>query len=359
MTQDKLNILAWPASSTANRYTEALYAHMRDVKVDDFTPGWGTLLRLPRRRYDVFHIHWLERAFWRDSKAAIIRAVCITVLAAAIIKLRGGVVVWTAHDPVPHNMQGNSFGSGVLAFLWKVYAALLTRMLDGVILLSGTHKAIVIKDRPYLTRRPFAVTPHPHFKGIYPNALSRSDARQRLDLPGDATVLLLLGTIRPYKNAEALIEAFRDLPGEKLRLVIAGKPDSDAYADTLRALARNDNRIRFDFTFVANDELQLFLNAADAVVIPFRNATNSGSVALALSFAKPVAVPDMPVFREVRDIVGDTWIHLMPSGLTPGRLEDVIGWIDQPRPPEPDLDALDWLQIAAQTVAFFRQVSAR
>jgi beta-1,4-mannosyltransferase len=360
VTTGTLRILAWPASSTANRYTEALYANMADVTVDDFTPGWGTLLRLPRRHYDVFHIHWLERAFWRDSKAAILRAVCVTLLAAAVIKLRGGVIIWTAHDPVPHHMQGNSFsGSSVFALLWKVYATLLTRMLDGVILLSNTHKPILIKDRPYLARRPFAITPHPHFKGVYPDTLSRGDARQRLDLPEDATVLLLLGTIRPYKNAEALIEAFRDMPGDKLRLVIAGKPDSDAYADTLRALSRNDSRMRFDFTFVADDALQIYLNAADAVVIPFKNATNSGSVALALSFAKPVAVPDMPVFREVQDIVGENWIRLMPNGLTPGALDSVITWLGEPRPSEPDLDALDWPQIAAQTVTFFRKVSGR
>ncbi|MGE0775806.1 MAG: glycosyltransferase [Sphingomonadaceae bacterium] len=355
----KLKILAWPASSTANRYTEALYANMPGVSVEDFAPGWRALLRMSRKNYDVFHIHWLERAFWRDSKLAIIRAVCVALLAAAMIKLRGGVVVWTAHDPAPHHMQGNSFARpGFFSVLWKVYSNLLTRMLDGVILLSATHRDPLIKARPYLAKRPFTVTPHPHFKGVYANHVSSSEARHRLALPEESTVLLLIGTIRPYKNAEALIDAFRELPGENLRLVIAGQPDSDSYAETLKARVGDDSRILLAFSFIADDQLQLFLNAADAVVIPFKNATNSGSVALALSFARPVAVPDMPVFREVQDIVGTDWIRLMPDGLTRGALEDVVTWLREARPPEPNLDALDWQQIAGQTVKFFQDIRA-
>lgn len=352
-----LSVLAWPAATPANRYCEALYANMEDVRVEDFKPGWRMLLRLPSKRYDVFHIHWLERAFWRVGSLAIIRAVLVTLLTAAFIKLRGGIVVWTAHDPVPHQMGGNAFArAGLSAWLWKAYAGLLTRMLDGIILLSAVHRDTLIASRPHLRTRPMTITPHPHFKGVYPNILPRAEARARLALPAEATTLLLLGAIRPYKNAEALIDAFRHLPDPDLRLVIAGQPDSDHYAAELKTLSGGDKRITFHFGFVADNDLQLFLNATDAVVIPFRNATNSGSVALALSFARPVAVPDMPVFREVRDIVGDDWIRLMPNALNPAELQDTVDWIGRKRAAAPDLDALDWPHIASKTQSFFRAI---
>jgi beta-1,4-mannosyltransferase len=353
------SILAWPAATPANRYCEALYANMDGVRVEDFKPGWRMPLHVLRKRYDVFHIHWLERAFWRVGSLAILRAVAVTLLTAAFIKVRGGAIVWTAHDPVPHQMDGNAFArAGFSAWLWKTYAALLTRMLDGVILLSTIHRDVLIGDRPYLRTRPMALTPHPHFKGVYPNGLSCEEARNRLALPAEATVLLLLGAIRPYKNAEALIEAFRGLPDPRLRLVIAGQPESTGYATELKALAGDDARIAFHFDFVADDDLQTYLNASNAVVIPFRNATNSGSVALALSFARPVVVPDMPVFREVRDLVGDDWMRLMENTLNPAELRDAVAWIGQSRPPAPDLDKLDWPHIAAKTLAFFRSVHA-
>src|SRR3546814_17987308 len=77
-------------------------------------------------------------------------------------------------------------------------------------------------------------------------------------------------------------------------LLIAGKADTPAYAKKLRALGGEDERIRFSFDFIPDDALQLYLSAADLVVIPFRKATNSGSVALALSFPRTAAVPDIP-----------------------------------------------------------------
>lgn len=350
-----LRILAWPASSPANRYTAALYENMTDVLVEDFKPGLRMLGSVFGKRHDVFHIHWLERPFWRTGQLQIIRAVMVTLLAAFAVKLRGGVIVWTAHDPVPHDMHFNKFTHrGPISWLWKIYTALLTRMLDGVILLSATHRHIIIGNWPHLEKKLFAVTPHPHFKGVYPNVVSQDEARRRLDLPRDKRLLLLLGAIRPYKNTEALIESFRDFADDSLRLLIAGKVDSADYAEALKALAQGDPRIIFHFSFIPDDDLQLFLNASDAVVIPFKKATNSGSVALALSFARPVAVSDLPVFREVQDIVGESWMRLIPGELSSAELANIMQWISQKRPAEPDLSLLDWPRIAAETVSFFR-----
>src|SRR3546814_19165154 len=97
-----------------------------------------------------------------------------------------------------------------------------------------------------------------------------------LGIEEDSFLLLLPGSIRPYKNAEALIAAFARLAASDLRLLIAGKADTPAYAEKLRALGGKDERIRFSFDFIPDDALQLYLSAADLVVIPFRKATNSG-----------------------------------------------------------------------------------
>src|SRR3546814_5395506 len=57
-----------------------------------------------------------------------------------------------------------------------------------------------------------------------------------LGIEEDSFLLLLPGSIRPYKNAEALIAAFARLAASDLRLLIAGKADTPAYAEKLRAL---------------------------------------------------------------------------------------------------------------------------
>src|SRR3546814_2143484 len=85
-------------------------------------------------------------------------------------------------------------------------------------------------------RKASAVIPHPHFKGVYPADAGRGLARSRLGIEEDSFLLLLPGSIRPYKNAEALIAAFARLAASDLRLLIAGKADTPAYAEKLRAL---------------------------------------------------------------------------------------------------------------------------
>ena len=60
--------------------------------------------------------------------------------------------------------------------------------------------------------------------------------RRRLDLPDAAFVYACLGLMRPYKGLEELLPAFRELAGEDLRLVVAGRPPDEAYVARLRTL---------------------------------------------------------------------------------------------------------------------------
>src|SRR3546814_8502797 len=82
--------------------------HLPNVDAHDFVAGRSGLKAIFRRKYDVFHIHWLERAFWRGGRIAVLKAVAATLCAAALLKLRGASIIWTAHDPVPHDMKGHA-----------------------------------------------------------------------------------------------------------------------------------------------------------------------------------------------------------------------------------------------------------
>lgn len=347
-------MLAWPAVSNANRYPETLYSYLSESEVEDFRPGWRAIPRAFQQRYDIFHIHWLERAFWRTGRMATLRSVIVTLIVASILKLRGGRLIWTAHDPIPHDIQANAFlrqrwGKA----LWWIYSTLLASMMDGVILLSVTHQQIVLDRFPALKNTPFTIIPHPHYKGVYPNNIKKPEARKNLDLEQDVRIILLLGSLRPYKSVDGLIKSFRNTSDSTI-LLIAGQPDGKEYSDYLQDLSKGDTRIRLHFGFVADDELQLFLNAADVAVIPFQKATNSGSVALALSFGKPVAVPDIPVFKELREIVSDKWMYLFQGEIDAEKIENIMKWVGEDRSIEPPLDALDWQAIATKTAAFFK-----
>lgn len=86
---------------------------------------------------------------------------------------------------------------------------------------------------------------------VIPNALlastyvpgsehERQIARQALELPGDAYVVLYLGRLIPQKGIDVLLDAWGQLglPGDHARLLLVGLPASpDSYVDDLRAKA--------------------------------------------------------------------------------------------------------------------------
>jgi glycosyltransferase involved in cell wall biosynthesis len=74
-------------------------------------------------------------------------------------------------------------------------------------------------------------------------------------------------------------------------------------ATTIETTAAVDDRIQTIFEFVPESALQRYMNAADVVVLPFREVLTSGSVMLALSFAKPVVTPDAGC---IRTLMADT-----------------------------------------------------
>lgn len=139
--------------------------------------------------------------------------------------------------------------------------------------------------------------PHPlydHF-GV---PLPRTDARRILGLPEEARILLFFGLIRAYKGLDLLLEAFAHLDG-RYHLVIAGEPYGDfgAYQKQIDASPLKAN-IHLHARFIADGEVPAFFSAADAVVLPYRSATQSGITAVACHFGVPVVATDVGGLRE-------------------------------------------------------------
>jgi glycosyltransferase involved in cell wall biosynthesis len=110
---------------------------------------------------------------------------------------------------------------------------------------------------------------------------------------------LFLGAIRGYKGIPALISAFtRTATGDEV-LIIAGKPLNEKIKTEIFQLAAKRDDIFFFPEFVAECDIQTYLNTADAVVFPFRDIFTSGSALLAMSFSKALIVPDLESVAEI------------------------------------------------------------
>jgi glycosyltransferase involved in cell wall biosynthesis len=101
-------------------------------------------------------------------------------------------------------------------------------------------------------------------------------------------LLLTFGYVRPYKGVEDAIAAMAHLQRPAV-LLVAGEcwepPDRYRAAAEAAGVA---HRVVLDFRYVPNDEIPALFTAADAVVLPYRTATQSAVAALAFAFDRPV-----------------------------------------------------------------------
>jgi glycosyltransferase involved in cell wall biosynthesis len=144
-----------------------------------------------------------------------------------------------------------------------------------------------------LSPQKLEVVPEGPYIGWYPEGENRETARKKLGIGETERVWLYLGTLRPYKGVEALMDAFGKLAGPGSVLLIAGNPWNKAYSEELLQKAKGNPGIRIFAKSIPDGELQTFFGAADLVVLPFRHVLNSGSVLLAMGFGKAVVAPRM------------------------------------------------------------------
>ena len=103
-----------------------------------------------------------------------------------------------------------------------------------------------------------------------------------------------------------MIDNFNQLSTDETDLINAGKVwnDSLEQGDLLKQKTSENNCIKFIPGFVPNDKIQLYMNACDVVVFPYRDILTSGAVVLAMSFGKACIAPRIGCISEVLDDSG-------------------------------------------------------
>jgi glycosyltransferase involved in cell wall biosynthesis len=339
-----MKVMAYPAFSASqqNPYTRLLYKHM-GAQVVDFS-----FRRSLTTRYDILHLHWPEWELNAYSSATEAAArLRMKLLAIDFLRGRGARVVWTAHNLKAHD--------GLHPKLEKWFWSAFISRVDAYIALTQSGRAAARERFPSLERIPSFVIPHGHYRDEYP-VNSNDDARKQLGIRSRAKVLLFFGQVREYKNVPALIRAFRDTQKDEV-LCIAGRPSSENLAAEVRREACGDPRVLLHLYDVPEDRVQLFFRAADLVVLPYRDILNSGAVLLALSFNRPVLVPNQGAMGELQTSAGAEWVRTYSGDIDAAQLEDGLAWAATPaRPRELCLDHLEWPRLAEQTLHAYEEI---
>jgi len=297
-----MKILVLPREDT-NPYQALLYAEMRrhGVRVSylgRLTPSHTlNLLLLPLEMAvhrvagaRIVHLHWVFCFSLPGSERfPVFRRLAqswfyVWLRAMRVLGMR---LVWTAHNVLPHRPV---FADDIRARRQLIAASDLV--------LCHSYPTITGLAALGAEPRRFAVIPHG------PLAPPPSAGSLRRPGTGDGPRrLLFFGKIHAYKGVEDLLTAFAAIPADlPARLTVAGECDEPQLRSRLQALAQQaGTRVTLRLERVPDEEVTSLLADADAVALPFRQVTTSGSAVLALCHERPLVVPDLAALAELPD----------------------------------------------------------
>ena len=257
---------------------------------------------------DVIHLHWLHNFYL--SKRLIKRLINISAFVLQILIARAlrKRIVWTAHNLHDHECQHPRMDHFCT---W-----LVTRMATAIIVHCQWSGDELKKAFPSVSNNKIHIIPHGNYIGVYPQDCSRTDARRRFGLKDSDTIFLFFGAIRPYKGLPDLIAAFAELPPKTAaHLLIAGNP-RDTNSVQMLGRATEGKAITMVLKSIDDNELQVFFQAADFHVLPYRSIATSGAAVLGMSFGKALIAPTLGCLTETLGTEGSIlYDPLDPDGL--------------------------------------------
>jgi len=226
--------------------------------------------RLRKKRPDIIVVrYWLP--FMGPALGTILRRVR---------KNKHIRIICIADNIIPHEKRAGD----------KAFTKYFLKSCDAFVTMSEK----VLNDlRSFEKTKPAMLVHHPLYDA-FGAIVSKKEARHHLGLNENDKIILFFGFIRKYKGLDTLLDAMRLLKDSNTRLLVAGEfyEDEEPYREQINRLGISDQLIlRTDF--IPDSEVKYYLCAADAVVQPYRNATQSGVTPLAYHYEKPMIVTDV------------------------------------------------------------------
>jgi glycosyltransferase involved in cell wall biosynthesis len=215
------------------------------------------------------------------------------------LRKRGTRVVLVCDNLVPHERRPFD----------GAFSSWMMRNSDGYLVMSDAVERDLDRLKPGAPRRRVA---HPLYAQFDRGRYTRESARAKLGVEGDVAVFF--GYVRHYKGLDTLLEAWPRVRARRpVTLLVAGEFYEDAAPyRKLAAAAGGEPHVRLLERYLPDDEVEAVFKASDVVVLPYRDATQSGVTHVAYALGVPVIVTDVGGLKEtVKD--GETGMVVPPE----------------------------------------------
>jgi glycosyltransferase involved in cell wall biosynthesis len=191
-------------------------------------------------------------------------------------------IVCIADNVVPHEHRPGD----------RTFTSYFLKSCDAFITMS---EKVMADLRLFQKVKPAKIVQHPLYDN-FGSSMSKEEARQKLGLPKEEKIILFFGFIRHYKGLDLLLQAMADerIKRAGIKLMVAGEfyEDKRQYIELINQLGIRDQLI-LKTDFIPDSEVRSYLCAGDAVIQPYRNATQSGVTPLAYHFERPMVVTNV------------------------------------------------------------------
>lgn len=204
---------------------------------------------------------------------------------AGKVKNSGTKVITVVDNAIPHERK----------FFDKSFASFFMERNTGFIAMSKSVQNDILSIYP---KASILLKEHPLYDH-FGEKIDQPEARLKLGLDPNKRTLLFFGFIRDYKGLDLLIQTFSSL-SEDHQLVIAGEVygSFDNYQKMIDTSPNKDRVFPF-VRYISDHEVPLFFSASDAVVLPYKSATQSGISAIACHFEVPIIATDVGGLKEI------------------------------------------------------------
>jgi glycosyltransferase involved in cell wall biosynthesis len=196
-------------------------------------------------------------------------------------KIRNVPILFLLHNVLPHEKMPLMMKLSHFAF----------RKADGFIIQSKKVEEELLKVFPPAQDLWRRICLHPLYESTEFPFPTKDVAREHLRVT-ESKILLFFGIVRRYKGLHTLLTAFPEILRyfkEDIRLIIAGEfyEDPREYFDIITKSDCSD-KISLHNHFIPIEELGIYFQSSDVVVLPYLTASQSGVIQLAYGQHKPV-----------------------------------------------------------------------
>jgi glycosyltransferase involved in cell wall biosynthesis len=216
---------------------------------------------------DLVLVQWWT-TFWAPAYTALVH------------KLRKHVpVVYVIHNVLPHEAKP-----------WDRWLARLALQKGHAFIVQAPHERQKLLGLIPKARVSYCTLPI--YQRFSEQKIPKEIARRQLGVPVDCPMFLFFGIVRPYKGLKHLVEAMARV-NAPAHLLIAGEfwDDLAPYRKQIEQLGIQA-RITIISKYVPNEEAHILFSAADALVAPYVDGTQSAAVGVALGYGLPIVATE-------------------------------------------------------------------